>query len=133
MGLGNEKMIGLGKQNNGLYYFHSKAKAGHHPTTCNTFAQPNLWHQRLGHPSMTLLRYLAGSIYDIYFSPNKHCDIYHLAKQTRLQFSSSSISTIEHFELIHCDIWDHKKFLCIQVHIIFLPLWMPLHVTLGYI
>ena len=53
---------------------------------------------------MAPLKHLAGSISEISFSPNKHCDIGHLAKETRLPFSSSSISTTTPFELIHCDI-----------------------------
>jgi hypothetical protein len=39
--------------------------------------------------------------------------IYPLAKQTRLPFSSSSITTISLFDLIHVDIWGDYKVLSI--------------------
>ena len=58
---------------------------------------------------MAPLKHLADTISKISFSPNKHCDIGHLAKETRLPFSSSSISTTTPFELIHCDIWGPYK------------------------
>lgn len=51
------------------------------------------------------MRYLTQSIFEISVCPNKVCDICPLAKQTRLSFGLSSISTVEPFELIHCDIW----------------------------
>jgi len=43
------------------------------------------------------------------FKQNNDCTVYALAKQTRLPFSTSSISSDKPFELIHCDIWGSFK------------------------
>ena len=40
---------------------------------------------------------------------NNVCHICPLAKQCRLPFSSSVISSIKPFELIHCDIWGRYR------------------------
>ena len=47
--------------------------------------------------------------------PNKpHCDICPLAKQQCLPFSSSSIHTLSHFELIHVDLWGPYRHDCLS-------------------
>lgn len=43
------------------------------------------------------------------FQSNNACDVCALAKQCRLPFSVSSISSFRPFELIHCDIWGPYK------------------------
>jgi hypothetical protein len=37
------------------------------------------------------------------------CEVCALSKQCRLPFSTSSISSVRSFELIHCDIWGPYK------------------------
>ncbi|KAF7840931.1 BURP domain-containing protein BNM2A-like [Senna tora] len=64
------------------------------------------WHNRLGHPSSEVLLHLP-----IIDKCTKHrvCDSCHLAKQTRLSFKPSSISTTACFELLHIDVWGPYK------------------------
>lgn len=62
----------------------------------------NLWHNRLGHPSSKVLSksQFVGPV------GNEHvCDVCHIAKQTRMPFTQSSITTERCFELLHMDIW----------------------------
>ena len=106
--LATKKTIGLGKQHNGLYYFSTNTTP---PVSLSTqkvnqaSTQSNLWHKRLDHPSIHPIKYLTISVPEISFTSNKVYDVCSLAKQTRLPFALSSISTSEPFELIHCDIW----------------------------
>lgn len=63
----------------------------------------SMWHQRLGHPSNTVIRHLP-------FNKNKEklpviCDVCHFSKQTKLPFPSSSTNTKYIFKLLHLDVW----------------------------
>ncbi|KAM1078563.1 hypothetical protein ACFX15_025113 [Malus domestica] len=99
-------MIGWGRQHNGLYYLvDSKGRTS--PTPPKVFSVT--WHQRLGHPSPLRLQLLAKHFPEISLSENKPCDIFPLAKQTRLSFGLSHINTKHAFELIHCDIWGPHR------------------------
>ena len=106
--LATKKTIGLGRQHDGLYYFSPNITPSPNlltPQVNQTSSQPDLWHKRLGHPSIHPMKHLADLVPEISFSSNKVCDICPLAKQTRLPFGLSIISTKKPFELIHCDIW----------------------------
>ena len=101
-------MISLGRQHNGLYYISKNISTSNIPRTPQVnkvFLQHDIWHRRIGHPSIHPMKHLAKSVFEISISSNKICDICPLAKQTRLSFGLSSISAVEPFELIHCDIW----------------------------
>lgn len=102
--LDTKRTIGLGRRHGDLYYFHPPPS----PTSHHVSTPPNLWHMRLGHPSDARLRLLATKNFDISFS-NKPCDFCPLAKQTRLPFTLSSITSTAPFDLIHCDIWGPHK------------------------
>lgn len=93
-------LIGWGKQRNGLYHITNPATP---PPTCPR-AFSVFWHQRLGHPSPQRLQLLAKQSSEVNFHPNKSCDVCPLAKQTRMPFPSSNISSTHSFALIHCDI-----------------------------
>jgi len=71
----------------------------------------NLWHLRLGHPSFSCFKFLAKQLHlnNAIFSHN--CSICPLAKQTRLSFPRSSITTHSAFDMLHCDVWGPHKFL----------------------
>ena len=62
-----------------------------------------LWHQRLGHPSFSVLSFLPMSFNKT--APHSPCDICFEAKQTREVFYESLNKTKECFQLIHCDVW----------------------------
>lgn len=90
----------MGELHGGLYTMDNS------PTTFFTAASFgshfDLWHWRLGHPALTLspqLNNLDSSI------DKCICTICPLAKQTRLKFPLSCISTVKCFELVHFDIW----------------------------
>lgn len=101
-----KRTIGLGRQINGLYYLIPNQS----PPLSNTIhLTTNLWHRRLGHPSTSPLQILSQTTPEISFDFNKFCDVCHLAKQSRLPFSSSGIFTRKPFDLIHCDIWGPHK------------------------
>jgi transposase InsO family protein len=68
-----------------------------------------LWHRRLGHLSSSRLDFMTKHLLNFPFQFNNACDVCALAKQSRLSFSVSSISSVKPFELIHCDIWGPYK------------------------
>ena len=68
----------------------------------------------MGHPSHLCLQLLSNYIFDLNVSTlNQVCEVYPLAKQTRLLFALSDKHSLEPFNLIHCDIWGkyHVAFL----------------------
>lgn len=101
-----KKTIGLGKQFDGLYYLKSSQNP-HFSHSVNSTS--SLWHQRLGHPSSAPLQELSKNTPEIFFDSQHVCDVCPLAKQTRLPFSRSFISSVEPFDLIHCDIWGPHR------------------------
>lgn len=104
--LASGKMIGSGKMRGGLYYMSPIHRT---PTSYQVSHPSNLWHQRLGHPSPSRLKLASSLLLSNAISLNNHCSVCPLAKQTRLPFSLSSISTHAPFVLLHCDIWGPYK------------------------
>ena len=97
-------LIGAGEQHNGVYFFipvrHLQANK------CSVKDTTMLWHHRLGHHSMKVVRSLPGIPSSVLNkSCNDHCQVCFLAKQPRSSFPSSINKATESFELIHCDIW----------------------------
>ena len=82
--------------------------------TCNQTSRKlefEVWHKRLGRAPISKLQMLP---IDIVFPKRNHdmpCDICPKAKQQRLPFHLSTISTAAAFELIHIDTWGpyHTK------------------------
>jgi len=115
--LATRRMIGLGKQRDGLYYLVALApkKPGPnisptHQATCNlTISSADLWHNRLGHVSLSRLNFIAKNFLNFPVQSIKSCPICPLAKQSRLPFCHSIISSVKPFELIHCDIWGRYR------------------------
>jgi hypothetical protein len=98
-----KKISVMGEQHGGLYLMD------HYPTTSSSAvsfgSHFDLWHWRLGHPAPTLSSQFNNIDSSIKFSNKCSCTICPLAKQTRLQFSRSSITTVKCFELVHFDVW----------------------------
>ncbi|RVW95625.1 Retrovirus-related Pol polyprotein from transposon TNT 1-94 [Vitis vinifera] len=97
--LATRRTIGLGKQRDGLYYLVAlateKSLTNHSSSTnqpaCNlAISSTDLWHSRLSHS-------------------NNACPICPLAKQSRLPFGTSAISSTKPFEIIHCEIWGRYR------------------------
>ena len=69
-------------------------------------SSPDLWHARLGHPSLSRLQLLAsqGHLGSVQFQ-NFDCTSCHFGKQTKFPFNKSDSFSSTPFDLIHSDIW----------------------------
>ncbi|KAL6273311.1 hypothetical protein ACE6H2_024003 [Prunus campanulata] len=100
------KTIGSGKQRGSLYYMSPLQRT----LVSNQVSHPtSLWHMRLGHPSSSCLKLVTPFLTSKNISFDHNCSICPMAKQTRLPFPLSSISTHAPFDLLHCDIWGPHK------------------------
>ena len=93
-------MIGLGKESNGLYLLQAVVPPSNSTALATTISHisSDLWHSRLGHPSLAKLQLLKSFVnIDV---PNKaSCyDVCHFAKKKRLSFPSSIHVTTKPFE-----------------------------------
>ncbi|CAH9140526.1 unnamed protein product [Cuscuta epithymum] len=96
--------IGVGERRGGVYYFRSLDQE--HAYTLAASDSGDLWHSRLGHPSVKVLRSIDCLNTTLFKClPNKTCDACLRGKQTRDIFPISSARAVQPFELIHCDIW----------------------------
>ena len=68
-----------------------------------------MWHLCVGHPSFSRFKFLAEQLHLNNASYSHNCSICPLAKQTRLSFPRSSITTHSAFDLLHCDVWGPHK------------------------
>lgn len=68
------------------------------------FVNSGIWHKRLGHLFDKRLQFLRNK-HDYIESGNEHCDICHMSKQRKLNFSNSKSRTDKCLDLIHVDIW----------------------------
>ena len=91
--LRSRKLIGVGIERNGLYCLEPMQNL---KMAMKTSTNSEIWHRRLGHASKVKLHNIC--------SFDKFCDSCIRAKQTRSPFPTSSIQTVDCFELIHCDI-----------------------------
>lgn len=111
----------MGEQRDRLYYLVVLASEKPKPQTPSAAATSRcshsfqvtssmvLWHRRLGHLSSSRLDFMEKHLLKFPFQSHNACDVCALAKQSRLPFSVSSVSSIRPFELIHCDIWGRYK------------------------
>lgn len=65
----------------------------------------NLWHWRLGHPSLPRLLFLSKTVDDIFSCSHSTYDVCHLAKHTKLPFPHENNRCNEPFGLILVDVW----------------------------
>ncbi|KAF3666405.1 putative LRR receptor-like serine/threonine-protein kinase-like [Capsicum annuum] len=70
---------------------------------------PTIWHKRLGHIPMSVLRRIKEFNNNSSFAID-HCDICPQARQTRIPFPVSSTSSDVVFDLVHMDVWGPYKF-----------------------
>ncbi|GJY30198.1 retrovirus-related pol polyprotein from transposon TNT 1-94 [Tanacetum coccineum] len=98
-------VIGAGKRwDGGLFYFREKPLVQALNTTSSISV--DLWHKRLGHPSLEVINFLPGvssSRKDRVISEN--CEVCHRAKQCREKFPVSDNKVNSISELIHFDLW----------------------------
>jgi len=88
--LATGKMIGSGKQRGGLYYMSPLQRT----LISHQVSQPsNLWHMSLGHPSPSRLKLVSSLLSSNKISFDNICIACPMAKQTRLPFPSSFLTT----------------------------------------
>ncbi|CAH9146225.1 unnamed protein product [Cuscuta epithymum] len=96
--------IGVGDRRGGVYFFRSLDQPQAHAVVVPDSGE--LWHSRLGHPSVKVLRLVnilnKASLKSV---QNDTCDACLRGKQTRDVFNISLARAVEPFELIHCDVW----------------------------
>ncbi|KAL4334975.1 hypothetical protein GQ457_07G002860 [Hibiscus cannabinus] len=80
------------------------------------------WHDRLGHPSSSVLHLLKDVLPSVENNKNDVCTVCPLAKQKCLPFPVSYTVTASPFELVHCDIWGPYKVPTYDSHRYFLTL-----------
>ncbi|KAL2933792.1 Retrovirus-related Pol polyprotein from transposon TNT 1-94 [Bienertia sinuspersici] len=96
-------LIGVGEQCNGVYLFRLVRSFQANATVADIAW---LWHRRLGHPSMKVVRSLLGvDSSDFNNVCGDNCQVCYMAKQPRDSFPLSNNKATDLFELIHCDIW----------------------------
>ncbi|CAN1767205.1 Retrovirus-related Pol polyprotein from transposon RE2 [Linum perenne] len=114
------RMIGIARLRDGLYRLPhtSDNHAVSSLVSCNSVVSVDLWHMRLGHASLSVIRQAVGCNVDNV----EPCVVCPLAKQRRLPFNKSSSHASVCFDLLHIDIWGpysvptvdgHKYFLTI--------------------
>ena len=128
--LATGKMIGTGKQCGGFYYMSLLQRT----PTSHQVSQPfNLWHMRLRHPSPSRLKLVSSLLSSNKIIFDNNCTVCPLAKQTRLPFPLSFISTHAPFDLLYCDILgSSQNFYTFWGTFFFLLLWMTSQGAHGY-
>lgn len=134
--LPSQRMIGRADVCNGLYILnHPSASHNCDVNSVNSVAstQFDIWHYRLGHPSIPVIHQLCNKFPYIKFNKNLLCDSCYMAKQTRLSFPNSTTMSLKPFDLVHMDIWGPLNIVSFQGYQYFLTIVDDLVDILGYI
>lgn len=110
-------MKGISKEVDGLYYFSNHFShdgpdnVGDKVMITKTGGTNGMvWHNRLGHPSVKVLRQLSLVEKESDVRMCNNCHVCPLAKQTKLPFPISISQTSNVFDLIHLDVWGPYRF-----------------------
>ncbi|KAL5752556.1 hypothetical protein ACOSQ2_023063 [Xanthoceras sorbifolium] len=102
------QVLGTGRKVGRMFEVHDLKIPSQVASAAATTAtsSPDLWHARLGHPSLSRLQLLAsqGHFGSIQFQ-KFDCTSCHFGKQTKLPFNNSVSFSSAPFDLIHSDIW----------------------------
>ena len=105
-------MIGSGREENGLYFLtphkvesNEMPRSAHHSLRETLSREAWLWHQRLGHPSFSLLSHLFPSLIRNKHIPDALCEACELSKHHRATFNLSMNKSTIPFQLVHIDVW----------------------------
>lgn len=112
------KIIANGNLVDGLFMLQGQSYNSSHSSnslTGQSAAIPSkfssdLWHKRLGHPSLNTLNKIPQLSHVFHSKTINHtcisfCSICPLAKQHKLSFPVSSSQSTSCFDLVHCDLW----------------------------
>ncbi|GJW28275.1 ribonuclease H-like domain-containing protein [Tanacetum coccineum] len=106
--LKKEIVLGIGSESGGLYLFDVDYKL---PKIKSNFSimcyhvSKSVWHNRLGHPSDQVLKFLKSSLKISKPEHVKPCEICHFSKQTREPLPLSDHKSESLGDLIHLDFW----------------------------
>ncbi|KAL4285046.1 hypothetical protein GQ457_16G030870 [Hibiscus cannabinus] len=108
------QVIGKGEYYKGLYLLQlpsakSDKLVSQSESVVNESVVLASWHDRLGHPSHSVLHSLKDVLPSVDINKSNVCLICPLAKQKHLSFPVSFTVTHSPFEMIHCDIWGPYK------------------------
>ncbi|RVW92497.1 Retrovirus-related Pol polyprotein from transposon RE1 [Vitis vinifera] len=93
------KMIGIGRESQGLYHLTSDSSAA----VCISTDAPLLIHNRLGHPSLSKFQKMVPRFSTLSSLPCESCQ---LGKHTRVSFPKRLNNRAKSpFELVHIDVW----------------------------
>ena len=113
------RMIGSGREENGLYLLESQdqQQVAHHTTqTRSTTGDIMLWHRRLGHPSFNLLKHLFPTLSSNQNVSIFRCEDCELGKHHRASFYPSNNKSTVPFCLIHSDVWGASRIVALKGH-----------------
>lgn len=114
------KVIGTGETRQGLYYLKNEKRCligqavngsvnvenAANETKGNEYT---MWHQRLGHASLSRLQHIDRVKPFLSQHKNQVCITCPLSKMTRISFPTSDSHAMKAFELLHSDIWGPYK------------------------
>nr|KYP62840.1 Retrovirus-related Pol polyprotein from transposon TNT 1-94 [Cajanus cajan] len=140
--MNHKKMIGTVEMEGGLYKFNKLLFDSSTPnkvvlsqTTIDSIFSNNpkfsfncnkqpidLWHYRLGHPSVDRLHMLKQSYPSITVDKQFVCETCHLAKQKKISFPHSDSHSLTTFALVHVDIWGPCAITSMHGHRYFLTI-----------
>lgn len=95
----------FGTLHHGLYLFIPAPNTSTSSTVLSNSSNTHLWHARLGHSSLQVLKRIPFLSSVIECNQFNKCTICPMAKQTQLPFPSSNSHAINAFDLIHIDVW----------------------------
>ena len=100
-------MLGIGRKVGRIFKVHDlkiPSQVGSTVASTTTLS-PDLWHARLGHPSLSRLQLFAsqGHLGSVQFQ-NFDCTSCHFGKQTKFPFNNSNSFSFTPFDLIHSDV-----------------------------
>lgn len=105
----SHQVIAEGIISSGLYYMTDAVQGQSHMAKNSAADQFNLWHNRLGHTSATVMTKIDHIKQSVSSSTDKVCITCPLAKFTKLPYSLSSSHAKSPFELVHVDTWGPYK------------------------
>ncbi|KAI0493314.1 hypothetical protein KFK09_027591 [Dendrobium nobile] len=102
----NHRLLLTGPVIDGLYPLKAAGHSNKQLALLSVQHIPDLWHRRLGHPSIQTLRLITKSHNDIVISTKlNNCNSCKMAKSHRLHKPPSQTTSTSPFFLVHSDVW----------------------------
>ena len=104
-----ELMIGMGREVANLYFLDIESLSSpdiSSPIIVASVSSLDMWHKRLGHPSMSKLQTMQNILdFRKQSKSDIHCKVWHLSKQKHLPFTSQNNLSGNPFDHLHIDTW----------------------------